>query len=502
MAVENDIDIAGLAIHGLWKDQNDERHISHLQEDGQIKLYCTRGSALRKWILHETHRNDETVLSEGAVDSAVSLIDSMCELKGKDVLLSVRVARLNDSICVDSISSTLVVDEIGWRNQILATPIFRRFSAMKPLATPVPGGDPKGILKFVNLKDELDQILFLTHLIFSFVPDIPHPILVLFGPQGASKSTAMKLYQSIIDPNVVSDIHTYSEMEFNLASQQRWVVGLDNVSGISPKFSDTLCKHVSGMGHIKRRLYTTDDMIAQEYMRVVLMNGVGLAVDRPDLMDRCLLISLERIDNSDRRDLASILKEFEIIRGDILGGCLDVLSKAMRIVQDVNLTFNTRMTDYARWGCAIAEALGYGKLKFIEALERNTLRQNEESLDASPIAAVINFCFSKTNLASLKGTATDILRELRNRADGAGIEGRLLPQTPRILGKKLMEIKPNLEAEGYKVFFNRGKERIWIVEPPQRLRDDYKSKVDASLASLPSLKPVGVFRSDNGSANH
>jgi hypothetical protein len=409
----------------------------------------------------------------------------MCELEGRDVHLWVRTGLLNESaICIDSIERVYCVTEAGWEERILFDPLFRRYPAMKPLANPIRGGDVRKILSFVNIKDILDQILLLTHMIYSLVPGVPHPILVFFGPQGASKTTGMKLYQSIVDPNAVSDIHTYSEMEFQLSAIQRWCVGLDNISGISQKFSDMLCKVVTGMGFSRRILYTTDDMLTQKYMRVVLLNGISLPVDKPDLMDRCLLISLERIDNSVRKDEATLMSEFESVRGEILGGCFDALSKAMEILPTVPDQYNTRMTDYARWGCAIAEALGYTREQFMAALERNTHRQNEESLDASAIATTLNFCFSKTNLTRLHGTATDILRELRTKAEAAGIDVRMLPQTPRILGKKLMEIKPNLEADGYKVFFNRGKERIWTIEPPARLRDEYRASLTSSTSSL------------------
>lgn len=494
---KNEINLGGFDIHGLWRDQNDEYHISWVMPNGQIKLICTRGREIRKWIRSQHYRTSKEVLTDDCVEKFVGLFSSMCELEGADKHVGVRTEWLDkNTICVDGIDRTYAIDGEKWEERVLTTPLFRRYPAMKPLAIPQGGGDIKKILSFINIKDELDQILFLTHLVYALVPGFPHPILVLYGPQGASKTTGMKLYLSIVDPNAVSDIHTYSEMDFQLSAIQRWSIGLDNISGINHKFSDTLCKIVTGMGFARRILYTTDEILTQKYMRVVLINGISLPVDKPDLMDRCLLISLERIDNSVRKDEATLKSDFEEVRGEILGGCFDTLSKAMKIFPSVPREYNTRMTDYARWGCAIAEALGYDREKFLLALERNTHRQNEESLDASAIATALNFCFSKSNLSSLKGTATDILRELRIRAEGAGIDLRMLPQTPRILGKKLMEIKPNLETDGYKVFFNRGKERIWTIEPPEKLREEYRASLTSSASSL---RPV--YSSSNGTAN-
>lgn len=47
---ENQMNVAGFAVHGLWKDQNDESHVSHVDSTGQIKMYNTRGKELRKLI--------------------------------------------------------------------------------------------------------------------------------------------------------------------------------------------------------------------------------------------------------------------------------------------------------------------------------------------------------------------------------------------------------------------------------------------------------------------
>jgi len=285
-----------------------------------------------------------------------------------------------------------------------------------------------------------------------------------------------------------------------LAAMQKLVLIMDNVSHINQRFSDTLCKIVTGIGFTRRVLYTTSDMMTMQYMRIILINGVNLPVEKSDLMDRSILISLDRIPNENRKSETELITEFENVKGEILGGCFDILSKAMAIFPSINIPVNTRMTDYGRWGCAIAQALGYTKEQFLAALEKNTDRQNEESLDASPLVAVLHYCFAKQGITRLIGTPTDLLHVIRNTAEYACVDQRMLPNTPRMLGKKLNEVKPNLEAEGYKILFTRGKERQWIIEPPESLKEELLAS-KSSKASLDAVK-TSILAQTNFSTKH
>lgn len=459
-------------------DQNTAPYVSVMGRNG-FQIIDANSSDLGKFLRWEHYEKTQKLLKEKEVENIAEIVKAFCDLEGFSVKLYNRTAWRDGEIYIDGIDEVYKVTASGWDQCEYSFPLFYRRRENLPLAKPNRGGDIKKILPFLNLQTEEDEILYLTNLVYGFVADRPHPIMVFFGPQGSAKTSGMKRTISILDPNVVSDIHSYSEIDFQIAAMQRWVIGQDNVSYIKNSMSDLLCKVVTGMSFSRRALYTNDEMITRSYNRIVLMNGINLPVDKPDLLDRCCLIALERIPDTARKDEKALEKEFELVRGEILGGCFDILSKAMGLLDSCPKSFKTRMVDYAQWGCAIAVAMGYSVDDFNRAIETNARRQNEEAIEASPLAAILLHYQMKMNVPFLKGSPTDVLKELRGVIDTSGIDPRQLPATPRSFGKKLTEIKSNLEAEGFKISFHRTGVRTWTIEFPN------KSKVPSS-ASLPS----------------
>ena len=81
--------------------------------------------------------------------------------------------------------------------------------------------------------------------------------------------------------------------------------------------------------------------------------------------------------------------EFEKARPRLLGAVFDTLSQAMALRNSVQLPKMPRMADFARWGCAIALALGYSEHDFLTAYEYDEKKRNDESLRGSPVASMV-----------------------------------------------------------------------------------------------------------------
>ena len=58
---------------------------------------------------------------------------------------------------------------------------------------------------------------------------------------------------------------------------------------------------VTGEADSKRRLYTDDEDVIIELRRAVLLNGINVPTDRGDVLDRALVVELERIPDGDAR---------------------------------------------------------------------------------------------------------------------------------------------------------------------------------------------------------
>jgi hypothetical protein len=114
------------------------------------------------------------------------------------------------------------------------------------------------------------------------------------------------------------------------------------------------------------------------------------------------------------------------------------------------------MADFARWGSAIAEAIGWNKEEFIQAYNRKNEEQNEEALMQSPVASIlISFMQDKTEWT---GTADTLLTLLISHGSSGSFSdnSKKLPKAPNALTAILNELKPNLKQIG--ILFDTGKE--------------------------------------------
>src|SRR6185436_14733598 len=110
----------------------------------------------------------------------------------------------------------------------------------------------------------------------------------------------------------------------------------DNISTIRDSISDQLCRAVSGSGSSKRALYTDDDDIIHTFKRIVGFNGINLGATKPDLLDRGLIIELERIDETRQLKPEDLMKQFEELRPQLLGYIFDILVKVLNWKNDAN----------------------------------------------------------------------------------------------------------------------------------------------------------------------
>ena len=113
---------------------------------------------------------------------------------------------------------------------------------------------------------------------------------------------------------------------------------------------------LTGGGFSTRELYSDSDEKIFDYMRPVILNGIGDIVTRPDLLDRCIVLQLQMIPESKRRQESELNRQFEEARPRILGALLDAVVVALRKHASVILQFNPRMADFAAWAVAAEPA--------------------------------------------------------------------------------------------------------------------------------------------------
>jgi hypothetical protein len=160
-----------------------------------------------------------------------------------------------------------------------------------------------------------------------------------------------------------------------IAANNRYVVGYDNLSGLSAEQSDCLCRIATGGGFSHRTLHsdleeTTIALLAPlviEFVRPQILNGIDSLATRGDLLDRSILVQVAA--PVQRSNAAELWARFEVIHPQVFGAILDTLSQGLRCLPEVNCKNLPRMADYATFSIAVEGALGLETGEFLAAYE-------------------------------------------------------------------------------------------------------------------------------------
>jgi hypothetical protein len=157
------------------------------------------------------------------------------------------------------------------------------------------------------------------------------------------------------------------------------------------------------------------------------------------------MIELLRINPENRKDEKVIMTEFFELRPRLLGYIFDILPKALQIRDTIRLNDLPRMADFALWGEAIARAMGYKELEFINAYYDNIGKQNIEAIENHPLGQVIARFISERQ-GFVEGPPSEVLRELEVFASENHIstDHKLWPKGDKWFTRRLNQIGSNL----------------------------------------------------------
>ncbi len=304
------------------------------------------------------------------------------------------------------------------------------------------------IQKHFRWKDEADVRLFTAYLVSCFLPDIPHPVLVIYGEKGSAKSTTMRMVKRIVDPakQELLAMPTHRQ-ELAITLTNNYLPCFDNLEGLSAEKSNILCMAATGGAFTARTLYTNSEETILSFKRPVALNGINVVATRADLLDRSIVLELTRVPHEARKPESAIWEEFEEDLPKFLGSIFNTISQSIKVRQDLTLDEVGRMADFTYWGYAIAEVVGIGGEEFITAYLGNQAKANEEALAAHPVGTAVLSLMSRDKW---DGSVTELLKELEFVAarDGINTKVKTWPKDPNVLSRRLNEIKSNLEELG------------------------------------------------------
>lgn len=431
----------------LFHDQNQEAYIAFLDKGTRVIKLSSK--EFKNWISNYSWTYLQYALPTETLNKVIQILSGKACYHGEEHILAVRHFMDNLGLWYDcGDGSAIHITPDGWRLTNRVPIMFRRFSHQKPQVWPIKEGSLDLLSRYINLKNKDDLLLFYVYIVAAFIPDIPHPLLILHGPQGAGKTTPMRVMKAIIDPSTIQSLPPPSDLQsFAQIASHHSCFFFDNLTHLPQWLSDALARVSTGDGFSKRALYTDDEDIIYTLQKTVALNGITQVVTKPDLLDRSILLSLKRISPKKRKSEQDFWAQFEEDRPAILGSIYEILSNAMAIYPTVELKELPRMADFAKWGYAIAEAAGFTGQRFIDAYTANIKIQNDEAIEANPVAQALLALSEESG--SWQGTAAQLLLELNEYASVLQLDKSYgWPKDAARLGKIITQILPNLEAKG------------------------------------------------------
>ncbi len=316
----------------------------------------------------------------------------------------------------------------------------------------------------MNLESEQDFRLVVAWLLGCLHPSGPYPILILTGEQGSAKSSAARFLRGTVDPaRPATRSCPKDERDLVIAAQGAHIVAFDNLSRINPDLADALCRLSTGGGFGTRKLHTNAEEMLFDVTRPVLLNGIPDLAGRPDLADRAIILELPVIEAKTRKTEAELREAYDAAKSRILAGLLDAAVTALAHHRDVHLERPPRMADFARWVTAAEPGFGWPEGAFMEAYEANRAQVGEAALQGSLVALAVLHLAEEAK--TWRGTATELLREVRSRCSAFTDDRHAVPRQPNRLSGELRRVAPLLRQQGVQVSYIReGRERTRLIE--------------------------------------
>lgn len=474
----------------LFHDQYKEPWIAVNKKGAE--LYQIGSKTFRDWLCNFVLQKYGAILKNNQPKDVASVLSGIALYSGAgEISLEPRVHKIGNAIWYDLGREAVKITKSGWKVVNEPPVLFRRYSHQKRQVVPVEGGNIQDFHKLVNIKDWNDWHMFLTFASATLLPDIAKPVLIINGSQGAGKSTPMKMLKELIDPSSLNSTSgVKNEAELARLANMHILLFFDNLSRLSWDMSDDICRLVTGDGFSKRKLYTDNDEIVYSFKRALMMNGIASFVSRADLLDRSVILNVNRIPEEDRKSEKELWAEFDELKPQLLGALFTIVSHGLKKLPSVKVDKLPRMADFAKWGYAVNNSVStevqseFGTnvehTSFQGILETNEEKRLQESLESDPVALAAIYASSYAIGHSFKGVwkgtitafynsffpnpdnsfyseAPDIIRSVTKH--------ELWPKNPSAMGRALRKSEGLLREFGVTLsFYIRNGDRIVYIE--------------------------------------
>ncbi|MBE0532990.1 MAG: hypothetical protein IH626_19380 [Rhodospirillales bacterium] len=450
-----------LADQELWHDERGTAYAT-VEVAGHREHHPVGSRAFREWLARAFYKSEGKTPPKEALTSTLEQAAAQARFDGQRHETWVRVAAGADGQSIyldlgDEDWRVVEVDQSGWRVLDRDPPVrFRRPGPTQALPMPEHGGDINDLRKLVCLAGDDDLKLLVGCLVTYLRPGFPQPILYAHGEMGSAKTSFLRSVVLMLDPRIPATPGApASEDDLVVQAQNRWIVPADNVSRVTADMSDAYCRLATGGGLEKRKLYTDEDGHAIDVKRPVVMTGISVGTERPDFLDRTVLIKLGVIDEGNRLLEREVDAAVDEIRPRLIGALLDGAATALANLDATEARLRgklPRMADFAAWVEAAAPAFGWAQGAFLEAYQAAIDDRLGDAAESDRLVKLISEWLPGCKDGRFEGGASELLEALRGYLKSAGREEALhdtwFPKTGVWLGRLLPNHRRVLKAIG------------------------------------------------------
>jgi hypothetical protein len=427
-----------------------------LEVNGHRETWAVQSRGFRQWLSLRYFEVYKAAPNATGVRDALSMIEAACLASVAVHEVALRFAWHGGAVYHDLCNAEWQVVEItpqGWR-VLSATdklPVrFQRTASMLALPEPVLGGSLPRLTDFLNLQpDTSNYVRAVSYLLASFWQYGERPVGVLSGGPGSAKTTGSLILRGLIDPSVAPVRRLPDKIDdLYISAKHNFMLVFDNLSGLTAEMSDALCQIASGGALAKRELWTNDTELLVQARRQVLLNGIGQACERADLLDRSLLMELKSLEaQGGYRMMEDIIPQFEATRAALLGALYDAVAAGLKMEPTASRTGLPRMADFTHWILACEAGGGLWEPgRFMEAYKLSQARAVEVAIDSDMVASAVRSFVDRER--NWRGTMTELLAKLEIYV---GPEKRRMPGWPRTanhLGSRISRVDRALSKIG------------------------------------------------------
>ena len=436
------------------------QHLIEADINNRYELLQIGSNDFKNWAIHKLSKRGYKINAEGMGD-IINRLNARVWAIDKHIEVHARIARSKTAIYYNLCNQDggivrITKDGYSITRSNHCIVKFIRSNNMTEQCRPLSDKDIGifDIQKYFNIKSTESLQLLMIYIVSCFIPQISHPILVSTGSQGAAKTTSNVLIKRLVDPSYADIVSLPKEKRDLVVQLNRGHMHFfDNIKKISAEYNDILCQASTGGYQIARQLHTDNDIVAYKLQRCLLLNGIDELTDQPDLLDRSISMRYERIADTQRLTEKEVHDKFNHDLPYFLNDIFNIVSNAMKIIDDVKLERLPRMADFARWGYAIAEVMGIGGDTFMNYYRSNQSGIGLELLQSNSTAMAIIDCMKQKK--TWKGSVSAFRELLDNFATRRGINRNdpTWAKGDNSLSRKMAESKVNLEEQG--VFFTK-----------------------------------------------